>query len=259
QSTQLRSKQGLPMPDLQPPRDRPPMWTRLRDRRPGIAWQLGIAFIGVAALAAVANFAVQRTITVTTTRMAAAQAAAMQRVAPGPRWPAIPRAAQPAADGVAALPALERLSAAVMGARLEPSALRHERARAAAGEMRDTLQRLHGDAARSDALLHTGRQIIDIEAARDTAYREYADTLARVEQRLQDAFDKAWTIFGRVVARQPLVVADQRIEELRRHAELLRDDRYAADDLVLLESLETQFGLALDEGQRMFVRSQGAE
>src|SRR5690606_22900153 len=143
--------------------------------------------------------------------------------------------------------------------RLEPSALRHERARAAAGEVRDTLQRLHGDAARSDALLHTGRQIIDIEAARDTAYREYADTLARVEQRLQDAFDKAWTIFGRVVARHPLVVADQRIEELRRHAELLRDDRYAADDLILLESLETQFGLALDEGRRMFVRSQGAE
>src|SRR5690606_41171445 len=116
----------LPMPDLQPLRDRPPMWPRLRAQRPGSAWQLGIAFIGVAALAAVANFAVQRTITVTTTRMAAAQAAAVERETLSPCWPASPRAAQPAADGVAALPALERLTAAVTGARLELSALRHE-------------------------------------------------------------------------------------------------------------------------------------
>src|SRR5690606_33985672 len=120
QSMQLRSKQGLPMPDLQPLRDRPPMWARLRDQRPSIPWQLGIAFIGVAALATVANFAVQRTITVTTTRMAAAQAAAVERETLSPRWPASPRAAQPTTDNVAALPALERLTAAVTGARLEP-------------------------------------------------------------------------------------------------------------------------------------------
>src|SRR6187551_2407996 len=43
--------------------------TRILAWRPGIATQLGIAFVGVAVLAAVANFAVQRTISITTTRI----------------------------------------------------------------------------------------------------------------------------------------------------------------------------------------------
>src|SRR5690606_5976441 len=115
---------------------------RLATWRPGIAVQLGIAFIGVAALAVVANFAVQRTISITTTRVVTAAPAATRVHGGLPRPPAEPgRAPQ---DGRAALPALERLSSAVQSARLVPAAERHARAGTAAREVRATLRRLHG-------------------------------------------------------------------------------------------------------------------
>ena len=225
--------------------------------RPGIAMQLGIAFLGVAALAAVANFAVQRTISITTTRVVAAGPAVTRPPAGLQRPPAEPGRAAP--DGKAALPALERLSSAVQSARLVSAAERHARASTAAREVRATLRRLHGEAARADAALHAGTRIIDLEATRDAGFVEYATLLARLEQQMQAPLDQAWRILGRVVARQSLVIADQRIGEMRREAGVLRSPEYSADDLARLAALETQFNDALKAGERAFIRSQGEQ
>ena len=133
---------------------------RMQGWRPGIAWQLGVGFVGVAVLAAVANFAVQRTISVTTTRVA-------PPVQAEPRTQSMLRVAQVATtrpepvlmqDGLASLPALERLSDAVLAARAVPAAERHERLRAGAAEVRATLSRLHGNAGRMAEVVRQCRQ-----------------------------------------------------------------------------------------------------
>ncbi len=231
--------------------------SRAADWRPGIALQLGIAFVGVAALAAVANFAVQRSISITTTRVVATAAAAARQHGGPLRAPDMPVPAE--RNGKAALPALERLSSAVLSARLLPAADRQARAATAAREVRATLRRLHGDAQRADAALRAGTRIIELEARRDATYAQYAQQLVRIEQRMQEPLDQAWRILGRVVARQSVVVADQRIAEMRREASVMRTPDYTAADLARLEMLEVQFNDALVAGQRTFTRSQGAQ
>jgi diguanylate cyclase (GGDEF)-like protein len=231
------------------------MQRRLAGWRPGIAWQLGVGFIGVAALAAVANFAVQRTISITTTRVEAAPTDL-----PPPLLRRPPQSdAGPMADGRSALPALERLSAAVQASRLLPAAERHERVRAAAAEVRATLRRLHGHAGRADATLRAGERLIDIEAARDATYAEYSAQLGSMEARMQAPLDQSRRFLNYRLAPQSVVTAEQRIEEIRREASVLRAPGYQPEDLARLASLESQFIDALVSGERRLTRSQGAD
>ncbi len=233
-----------------------PILARLAAWRPGIAWHLGIAFLAVSGLAAVANFALQRTVSITTTQLVAP--APVRAPARGPLRPAAPAAPQ-AADGKAALPALERLSATTLAMRQMPADERQARLRAAADEVRATLVRLHGSSDRADAVLRTAVRLVQMEAARDEAHARYAATVARIEESVQATVDRSWRILGRVVARQSLVVANQNAEELRRASEVLRGTGYSPAEMARLAEAERQFAAALAAAERNFTRANGAE
>lgn len=229
----------------------------MQDWRPGIAWQMGIAFVGVAVLAAVANFAVQRTISVTTTRVAPTQVETRPRPTVRRTEVVAAPAPVPLQDGRASIPALERLSDAVLAARQVAVDERHERMRTAGSEVRTALVRLHGNDGRTSQVLRTGGLLIDAETARDATHGEYVALLDRVDMRLVGAMEKAWKILGRVVARQSLVEADQRFEEVRRRAVALRDDAHTSEEVALLVAAEQQFAAVLAEGERTLNRTQG--
>jgi diguanylate cyclase (GGDEF)-like protein len=227
--------------------------------RPGIAAQLGIAFVGVALLAAVANFAVQRTISITTTRIVPAS------IPPAP--PVIEQAQKPRTSAVEsnatgpALAALERLVHAVETALLTPATVRPQLVTTAARELRTQMKALQGvDAGQHvEAASAAGLEFTEVVTRRVSAFEEYSAALARIDGNLQEGLDKAWKIMGRVVARQSLVAVDGQFKELRREAELLRDDRYSAFDATRLEALEAQFGATLAAGERSLSRNQRAD
>jgi diguanylate cyclase (GGDEF)-like protein len=236
-----------------------PWLSRLIERRsswrPGIAWQLGVAFIGVAALAIVANFAVQRTISITTTRVVPAESAG----APGPIPPAT--IARPGTSSARGHSLLNRFIDAVEAAQWNAGQDRIDRVREAAAELRSTLisQRGTEAAVAVDAALGSGLGTVEVAARRRTAFGHYTTTLAGVDVRLQESLDKAWKILGRVVARQALVNLDGKFESLRRQAEMLRNQPLTAAKADELRMLEDEFATTLGKGEASLKRSLGQE
>lgn len=228
---------------------------RIANWRPGIAWQLAVAFIGVAALAAVANFTVQRTISITTTRVVPGDPATLADAG------APEAVARPGRVSTRALLVLERFTDAVEAAELAGTPDRIDRMRSAAADLRGQLLALHGpDATRkSDEVLGLGTRVAELAAARRERFEQYSITLANVDVRLQESLDKAWKILGRVVARQALVDLDGQLEALRRHALLLRDQRLTATAAQELSKLEDQFAATLGRSEGGLKRSLGRE
>ncbi|MDQ2640256.1 MAG: EAL domain-containing protein [Pseudomonadota bacterium] len=223
--------------------------------RPGIAWQLAVAFIGVGALAAVANFTVQRTISVTTTRVVPADPAA-------PSAALVPETlARPGRSTARALLVLQRFQDAVEAAERAGSPERIERVRAAAADLRGILVAVHGaDAApRVDQALRSGLKLVELAAARRTRFGQFTAALADVDARLQESLDKAWKILGRVVARQALIDLDGQLKALRQQALELRDQPLSIPVARALSQLEDQFATTLGRNESGLKRSLGRE
>lgn len=237
------------------------MWARLNGWRPGIAWQLGIAFLGVAVLAGVANFAVQRTISITTTRIVPAEAA--NRDVPVPRRSAPPQAAPPQAaparvvrDGRPALPALERLAEVAQEDSGVPASQRLQSMQAAASEVRAALARTRGSGERIDGARRSAEQLIEIDVARGQAHEEYVAMMARLDGRFREAMERHWNPRNQVVTTpRALMQAERLFQQLRRQGEVLRDDDHGLAQIDLLVAFEDQFGGVLADEQRELVRA----
>jgi diguanylate cyclase (GGDEF)-like protein len=90
-----------------------------------------------------------------------------------------------------------------------------------------------------------------------TAYTRHAASIA---DGLQKSLSSAWTIFGRVIARQSLVQMRDALDSLRQHAEpLLSDNVRAGTDLTSLAADELQFSNLLKSSGAGLASSQGEE
>jgi hypothetical protein len=156
--------------------------------RPGIAMQLGIAFVGVAVLAAVANFAVQRTISITTTRVSPAHAMSQTSDVLDPGIRATPVSPDPASFATATA-SLERLVHTVETGLLTPSPEQSRAAKEAAEKLRAEMARLYGTTGSShvDAALAAGLDAMGVARLRRSDFEEYSTALTRVDARLQDS------------------------------------------------------------------------
>lgn len=224
--------------------------------RPGIAWQLAVAFIGVGVLAAVANFTVQRTISITTTtRVVPADPAA-------PAAALVPEAlARPGRSTARALLVLQRFQDAVEAAERSSTPERIEKVRAAAADLRGMLVAIHGadPAGRVDQALRSGLKLADLAATRRARFEQFTVALADVDARLQESLDKAWKILGRVVARQALVDLEGQLKALRGKALELRDQPLSAPAARALSQLEDQFATTLGRNEGGLKRTLGRE
>jgi diguanylate cyclase (GGDEF)-like protein len=214
-------------------------------RSPPLAWQLGIAFVGVTVLAVTANFAVQRTISITTTHVVPAAPLAATTVGGG-------AIADESTLARRAMGSLDRLRDAVDAGVHVPVAERQRRVRIAAEEVRAALGRLHGEESqrRMDEARGLAVRLVDISSIRRRHYEEYAAILGPIGMELQQSLDGAWRIFGRVVARQSLVAMNEAFNQMQQQAGVLGDGHYPASEAQQLQVLEERFAATLSEGGR---------
>jgi diguanylate cyclase (GGDEF)-like protein len=233
--------------------------------RPGIALQLACTFVAIGALVLTANFAAQRTISITTTRV--------RTVAPPPS--ANPLTPPGAGAPEAIMTTLAVDSAIDRAARdFQRSSERFEAGVAARldsdtpdrGREFDTASaelRRSGSAGAGlnvKQLLAASRELIALADRRRAAFGEYTAAIETMNARMQRSVDGAWKIMGRVVARQSLMTASQRLADIRRNAAAFgRADGYDADLRQQMGDDEAVFLAVLTREQDSLRKSQGKE
>jgi len=239
----------------------------------GIVAHLVLAFLAVGTLAVAANlFAVHGTVFVAQTPLPVQKIVYVPVAAPPRESPV----AQPAPVEAAPLDATrlrsavhnleqvararthvggdaagQRLVAATKTVDLEASDLLHRtRMRVGsdrAGHLRNAIDELTAAALEVDRLAERQRQI-------STEYRRHFEAM---DARMAQSIDRAWKIFGRVIARESIVELSRQVAEIRRHLAELDQDPNSDGDAANLEASEAAFLEVLEKKTASLAQSQG--
>jgi diguanylate cyclase (GGDEF)-like protein len=253
----------------------------LRDRiRLGITARLSISFLGVAVLILAANVLVEQGILVErTTRLVpvAPPPAPAPVLVARPTPPPAEASPPPAAAGMSpllleeALAALAQFEQASDLRMKSPSASVDAQYKQAGARLNDAVKRLVGNAdsplppatsgrIRTELRTYTAQADALIQNADDHAATESSRTalLENLSARVKETLATAWTIFGRVVARQTLVVLSDDLDSLRAHSEALQPAvPLTAAQLAAVTDAEQRVQQTLASNAAAFRRAQG--
>jgi diguanylate cyclase (GGDEF)-like protein len=250
-------------------------WSRLnRQISIGITGRLSLSFAAVAILAAAANLIAEHGVAVIRSTYPE-QTVVGPLVAPPQAAPVlVPVMAPPTpqlapADPAPLLEAAERFERAVdVRASMDSAPARSEMQAAlknlesssktfrAALEQRS--ERNASIAPRIKSVEATGGDLIQNADARRAALEDYSARADGIERRLTSSVDRAWKIFGRVLARQSLMQLHSQFEEIRHGFARFSGssgDQAAAGDAVTAN--EAAFAKTLDGNAAAFTRSEG--
>ncbi len=234
----------------------------------GIAPRLIIAFASVGALAAVANFMVENSVaSLERQRNVALERSALDSQAISSLRQSMGRAQTvvKSAELLSALSVFERAVQEHADADSRESAARHAKARVALNSAlarhldessstspQPLLRLVNAHKKSADALVETRR-------IRRQQLSRYSTVLTSLDARLTASIDQSWTIFGRVVARQPLLDIRARLDAVR--AGFAVPDAFAASGIASdsLAAAERVFAETLRRRQSAFPGPQGAE
>jgi diguanylate cyclase (GGDEF)-like protein len=234
--------------------------------RPGIAVQLAFTFVAIGVLVLTANFAAQRTISITTTRVLRAPVApaVSPPVVIPPPAPAVVAEVLPPVD-----PALERRAQDFVRSAERYSLAVTARLGANSPELASSVDAAAAELRRAGgavpaksvkALLAGGEQLIATADQRRGQFLDYTLLIEAMNARMQSSIDGAWKILGRVVARQSVLTTSQRLADIRRNANsFARPDSYDADVSQQVGDTEAAFVTVLTREQDSLGRSQGKE
>jgi diguanylate cyclase (GGDEF)-like protein len=248
----------------------------------GIAGRLAVSFAAVAILAAAANLFIERGVAVVhTTRLErglfsplpapVAQESAIKRHPNTTVAVTVPVAipivksdhfigavdrfehAVQARESVDSVSTGDELHAATQDLETAASDLQTGSMSAVAGDAQPFAQSL------SDYIA-AGGDYVQIADSRRIALREYTHRLDAMNARISASFDRAWKIFGRVIARQSLMQLHGDLEELqRRFAGIGAAEGYDAGTIESISSSETAVESTFNRNEGGFRRSEGAD
>jgi diguanylate cyclase (GGDEF)-like protein len=254
-------------------------FTRLRvrswNRRWGIGARLSIAFLGVAALAIASNLLIQHEISVikTTRLVRVAVPAPLPPANPSPpreikpSAPTTPDAARPKSL-IAAIEHYEVAVRARMGGRnddgdtrvtdaineLEQESQAYILARGSV-DSHQTAGKLH---AKLFAYRAHGDELVRETENRRNALRDLWETFDALDARTKASLEGSWKIFGRVIARKPLVDVNSNLDEIRRGLARLDPLGFSSQEaLDAVEASETALKATLQTNEALLTRSQG--
>lgn len=244
--------------------------------RLGLTSRLAISFILVAGLILAANLVVQQGTQIERTtrivRPVAAPAVAVAPVVPTPAHivpPAVPVVAPAVLEG--ALSALARFDHASQARIKDASAPTDSQYRHAAAVLNEAIKAVLGTSVSSNAAVAFGHirtelrsytaqvvsaiQTADARRATETARTSLLDHMSA---RVKEPLAGAWTIFGRVVSRQTLVLLNDDLDSLRQHSEALADPNpISAPQVAAIVSAEQRVQKTLETNEAGFRRAQG--
>ncbi|MEO7775102.1 MAG: EAL domain-containing protein [Steroidobacteraceae bacterium] len=241
--------------------------------RPGIGLQLTFTFVAIAVLVLTANFAAQRTVSVTTTRVLSIPppAVVVQSVPVSlPPRPEIPTtAADPAAERKIqqyqhAADKFDVAHRMRLDNNDEKTAQEYEVASTDLRRYGSLVARQANDRRAMEQELK--KWLIDAESLvaladrRRETYQSYIELVEDVNARMQRSVDGAWKIMGRVVARQSVISATQRLGDLRRQSTAFaKAGDYDAGLQQQMQDNEVAFIDLLRHEQDSLARSQGRQ
>jgi diguanylate cyclase (GGDEF)-like protein len=252
-------------------------WRRLLSMRShlrfGIVAHLALAFLAVGALAVAANmFAVHGTVFVAPTPLPVEKIVYVPVAASPPESPA----AEPASEATVPLDATrlrsavsdleqatrsrthvggdaagQRLSAATKAVDTAASDfLNRARVRVGVnriGQLRDAVDELTAAALKVGELSEGKRHLSG----------EYRRNFEAMDARVAQSIDRAWKIFGRVIARESIVVLSRQVAQIRRHLAELDQNANPVGDAARLEASEAAFLEILEKKAASLAQSQG--
>jgi diguanylate cyclase (GGDEF)-like protein len=235
----------------------------------GISARLTLSLAAVALLAAAANMIARDSVTIIR----------MVTRSPVPAVPA-PAAAPPTAMNPAAGDAMRVIALAIALDRYERATQLRADIDSASAESEylaasNALQRWsRGNAAGTPAAnapmlavaprvmdyLDLGQALLHVADRRRQARMEYSQLSRSISDRMQHALNGAWTLFGRVLARQSLLQMKSSLDTIREHSgAILSGDPLSTQDLSLILRSETAFATALKANQERLTKSEGTE
>jgi diguanylate cyclase (GGDEF)-like protein len=244
--------------------------------RLGITSRLSISFILVAGLILAANLVVQQGVLIErTTRIV--RPASVPAVAPAPAAPAPVHAAPPAVPAVSpavlegALSALARFDHVSQIRSKDASSATDSAYRHAATMLNEAVRAVVGTGVSSDAEAafsriraelrsYTARAVTVIQTAdaRRATETARASLLDGMSARVKEPLAGAWTIFGRVVSRQTLVLLNDDVDSLRQHSEALEaPNPISAPQVAAIVSAEQRVQKTLETNEAGFRHAQG--
>jgi diguanylate cyclase (GGDEF)-like protein len=108
--------------------------------------------------------------------------------------------------------------------------------------------------------LDRGQALVYVADQRRQARVDYSRRSMSISDRIQHSLSGAWTLFGRVIARQSLLQMRSSLDALREHsAAILSGEPLSAQDLSLILGSETAFATAFKANQDRLKKSEGSE
>src|SRR5262249_11482991 len=105
-----------------------------------------------------------------------------------------------------------------------------------------------------------GAELIKLAGARRASMADYSTHFERLNARVKKSLDHAWSIFGRVVARQSLVKLTGDLDDLRRHyGEVSAAETVDSSTLDALGSSEARLAQTLTQDRGGLTRSDGKD
>jgi diguanylate cyclase (GGDEF)-like protein len=240
---------------------------KIERRQPGIAAHLGVACAAVAAFALAANFLVEHGTLIVHTReirpVMVPVAAREPSVAPEPV----------AIDPTELVSTVERFGRAVLDRVEDPRRERELQMRAAVKDLQKqtgaylAVARPHvgaGKARRLNeaTLRHEAQatELVRIADSRQALLQECWDHFEQLDARLKATLERAWTIFGRVVARRSLIEINHHLDEIRKELSSFTTPRdYDEATVAAIAAHETALLQLLQEYEDSLSRSEGAD
>ena len=238
----------------------------------GITARLSISFLAVAALAAAANLIALQNVSVIlwntqtlTTPPPAAQpsAATVHAKAPvAPRQLIVEKARN---DALAV--AVDRYERATLTRAEAQSSVTAGEFDAALDSLRGTAHDyFDGSTARAPVAapiatyINGGQFLIRVADERRVARVEHSNLANAMNDRMQASLDRAWRLFGKVIARQSLVQLRTEFEAVRRHSQNIAvGELMDSNDLDALTASEHDFLQTLTENQTKLVKTEGID
>jgi diguanylate cyclase (GGDEF)-like protein len=248
--------------------------SQIRKMRLGIVARLSISFVGVAALIVAANIVVQKGILVeSTTRVTAVEPAAKTvEVKPEPE-PAAPEVSPPRSpfaiqDTLNALARYEQAGQLRTRNDSAPNGIEYAQA---AGQFQQSLRilvdkpeapifRTAASRIGSEFKAYTAQvdSVIKVSDTHRATEVTRIDLLEHLNARVKQSLARAWTVFGRVVARQSLVQLSAQLDSLRENSEALgAETPLTGAQLAEIVDAEQRVQKTLTDNESAFRRSQG--
>jgi diguanylate cyclase (GGDEF)-like protein len=108
--------------------------------------------------------------------------------------------------------------------------------------------------------LDRGQALVYVADRRRQARIDYSRRSRSISDRIQHSLNGAWTLFGRVIARQSLLQMRASLDAIREHSDaILSGDPLSAQEISLIVGSETAFATAFKVNQDRLMKSEGAE